>query len=410
MAKNYKLRFLLMALTGFMCVGSMVAQSVKFYGVKQTMRYDDGEDTKYTYLGWNAETGKAEFSGDVGLWSLGMNGNKIESNLVHYDNLMFGNSGSVYINGVIYTIMSHEDPDADESGVMEFVVRKWDAKTFELISSQRFPKSANLESRGLTYNPKDGKVYGLFYLTDVQLPVGSEELDQEDIEDGYTTDAGYAVCTIDLETMAITQITPGVYYDNYVTLACSPEGRLYSMTSGGTMVEFDCKTGLMATRTIINEEGDPEEIGAYEHSGVESQFRRQAACFDFNTGKMYWNGYVNSGKGINDWGSWGPLSDKEWRTNGKYDTALYEVDIETGKATMIAKIPNRITFSCLWVDGADGTDIVPDLTGVSPITDASRGEVKIYNAAGQSVSSDVNSLSHGLYIIKNGNGVKKVMK
>lgn len=410
MAKNYKLRFLLMALIGFMCVGSMVAQSVKFYGVKQTMRYDDGEDTKYTYLGWNAETGKAEFSGDVGLWSLGMNGNKIESNLVHYDNLMFGNSGSVYINGVIYTIMSHEDPDADESGVMEFVVRKWDAKTFELISSQRFPKSANLESRGLTYNPKDGKVYGLFYLTDVQLPVGSEELDQEDIEDGYTTDAGYAVCTIDLETMAITQITPGVYYDNYVTLACSPEGRLYSMTSGGTMVEFDCKTGLMATRTIINEEGDPEEIGAYEHSGVESQFRRQAACFDFNTGKMYWNGYVNSGKGINDWGSWGPLSDKEWRTNGKYDTALYEVDIETGKATMIAKIPNRITFSCLWVDGADGTDIVPDLTGVAPITEGSRGEVKVYNAAGQSVSSDVNSLSHGLYIIKNGNGVKKVMK
>lgn len=129
----------------------MFAQTVQFYGVKNTMRYDDGEDTKYTYLGWNAATGKAEFEGDVGLWELDMNGQKVDSKLVHYDNLMYGNSGSFYMNGVIYTVMSHEDPDSDESGVMEFVVRKWDAKTYEMISSQRFPKSSNLESRGLAY-------------------------------------------------------------------------------------------------------------------------------------------------------------------------------------------------------------------------------------------------------------------
>lgn len=412
MANNYKSRFVAMAASAFLAVGATFAQSLNIYGVKNTMRYDDGEDTKYTYLGWNAATGKAEFAGDVGLWSLDVTGNTVKSNLVHYDNLMYGNSGSFYMNGIIYTIMSHEDPDSDVSGEMEFVVRKWDAKTYEKLSEVRYPKSANLESRGLAYNPKDGKVYGLFYLTDVKLPVPDEELSDEDIQDGLTTDAGYAICTIDLETMTITQITPGIYYENYVTLACSPEGRLFAMTSSGMLVEFDPATGLYKAKTIINDEGDPEEVSAYPHSGVVSQFKRQAACFDHKTGKMYWNGYVNSGKGINDWGSWGPLSDKEWRTNGKYDTALYEVDIETGLATKISLIPNRIAFSCLWVDGADGTDVVPadpEVTAVNAVESVNDADVQIFNAAGQMISAD-EANAKGIYIVKKGNSVKKVMK
>lgn len=412
MAKNYKVRFAMLVVMTIFAIGAAMAQNVKFYGVKNTMRYDDGEDTKYTYLGWNAATGKAEFAGDVGLWSLDATANSVKSNLVHYDNLLYGNSGAIYLNGVIYTIMSHEDPDSDVSGEMEFVVRKWDAKTYEKLSEVRYPKSANLESRGLTYNPKDGKVYGLFYLTDVKLPVPDEELTDEDIQDGLTTDAGYALCTIDMEAMTLTQITPGIYYENYVTLACSPEGRLFAMTSSGMLVEFDPATGLYVAKTIINEEGDEEEVSAYPHSGVVSQFKRQAACFDHKTGKMYWNGYVNSGKGINDWGSWGPLSDKEWRTNGKYDTALYEVDIKTGLATTIALIPNRIAFSCLWVDGADGTDVVPEdggTTAINAINNDSDADTQIFNAAGQLVSADeVNA--KGIYIIKKGNSVKKVMK
>lgn len=38
-------------------------------------------------------------------------------------------------------------------------------------------------------------------------------------------------------------------------------------------------------------------VDIYETSGVKSQFKRQAACFDMKTGKMYWNGYVNDGSG-----------------------------------------------------------------------------------------------------------------
>lgn len=391
MTKFYKRIFSAVSL--LLLSGVIYAQTVEFNGIRNTMRYDDGDDAKSKYLGWNYETGKAEFETDYGVWSVNMNGKALTSELVHDDNLMYGNSGSFYMNGVIYTFFSHEDPDADTSDVWEFVVRKWDAKTYELLSSQRFPKSANLESRGLAYNPVDGKVYGLFYLTDVALPeVDGYEPDQDDIDMGQTTDAGYAICTIDLETMKLTQITPGVYYNNFVTLACSPEGRLFSMSSGGTLFEFDANTGLM--------------VKAFEHSGVESQFKRQSACFDHKTGKMYWNGYVNSGKGVNDWGSWSNLPDREWRTNHKFDTALYEVDTETGKATKIADIPNRIAFSALWVVGADGTDVVPsavEAVEVEPVA----GDTQIYNAAGQLVSKS--SMTKGLYIVKQGNVTKKIM-
>lgn len=378
-----------------------MAQSLQFCGVKNTMRYDDGDDTKYEYLGWDSATQTAIFKGDVGLWTLDLNGSSLQSNLEHYDNLMYGNSGALYIDGFIYTVMSHEDPDGETSQDMEFVVRKWDATTYELISSTRFPKSANIESRGMSYNPVDHKVYGLFYLTDVVLPVDIEELDEEDRQEGLTTDAGYALCTIDLETMALTQITPGIYYDNFVTLACSPEGRIFAMTSGGSLVEFNSETGLIRTKTVIKE-GEEVAVNYFDPSGQQSQFKRQSACFDHRTGKMYWNGYVNSGKGINEWGSWSNLPDREWRTNGKFDTALYEVDINTGKVSKIANIPNRIAFSCLWVVGGDGTQ---GATGIETVEADADAPVEYFNASGMRIASPA---GRGIYIVKQGKTTKKI--
>lgn len=342
---------------------ALAATAQTFMGVRERMRYDDGEDAKSTYLGWI--DGKAQFKTDYGMWSMDVNGETITTNQELDNNLMYGNSGSFRINNILYTVFSHEKPDGD-AGEMEFVVRKWDTTDGKLLATNTYPKSANLESRGMCYNPVDKKVYGLFYLTDVAIDIN--ELDPEDIQEGYTTDAGYALCTIDLNTMELTQITPGIYYDNFVTLACSPKGKLYSMTAGGTMCEFDAQTGLIRTKTVVID-GEEEAVNYYETSGVKSQFKRQAACFDMKTGKMYWNGYVNNGMGYNEYGSYGPLSDKEWRTNGKYDTALYEVDTETGKATKIADIPNRMTFSALWIPQDDDV-VVPTDTKVTLDMDA----------------------------------------
>ena len=375
------------------------AQNLSLKGIGHNNRYNDGDQMKTTYLGWNAELQKSIFIVDNGIYAMSYDGTSLttpvkEPAVVASEikgdnekekwandfNLMFGNSGAVYVNGYLVTVMSRDEQSTVDDEL--FAVRKWDATTGKLLSSKIHPKSDHLESAGMAYNPKDGKVYGLFYITGQDLPdeITSDpdyfEDQDADMTDG---DAGYCLCTIDLKTMKVTPITPGLYYYNFVTFAINSEGRAFAMTSGGAngvlndegkmtdingnltgalLCEFDLNTGLMST---------------YDHgTGYCSQYKRQSACFSkSNPNIMYWNGYYNSGKGINEWGSWSTLSDKEWRTNGKYDTSLYAVDITTGNATRLANIENRWIFSALWVDGddcSDGADI--DLNDTEPETGA----------------------------------------
>ena len=185
--------------------------------------------------------------------------------------------------------------------------------------------------------------------------------------------------------------------------------------TGAQVYEFDLATGVIyanATTKIDPETG--EEYETWEPTlpatGYCSKYKKQAACFDKNNpSKMYWVGYFNSGKGINDYGSWGELPDKEWRTNGKYDTCLYEIDINTGEANRLAMIDDRITFSALWVDGADNSD-----NGVEEIktTNNGNGNVQVYTASGQLVyngKAQNMNLGSGLYIVKSGDETKKML-
>ena len=398
----------MLALTAaLLCTAGMSAQSVKLNGVANNNRYDDGEQMKSEYVGWNSELGKAVFIVDQGLYTMTWDGTSLttpvkEPAVVKSEvqasaekavwatnfNLMYGNSGAAYVNGKVVTVMSRDEQSTTDEEL--FAVRKWDAKTGELLYNRNFPKSAMLESAGMSYNPVDGKVYGLFYITEAQLAesITSDPeyfSDDDDAEAGREgMDAGYAICTIDLKTMKVTPVTPGLYYYNFITFAINSEGRAFALTSGGSsgyegddgkiynmdnvlagaqLCEFDLSTGLM--KTVDKEMVDPEtgelyteQVNVYKHgTGYCSQYRRQSACFDRNNPNiMYWNGYYNSGKGINDYGSWSSLSDKEWRTNGKYDTSLYAVDITTGDATRLQNIANRWAFSALWADGNDPSD------------------------------------------------------
>lgn len=395
-------KLILFAVAAF-SVLALNAQSVKINGIGHNNRYDDGDQMESTYLGWNAELQKSIFIVDQGLYTMTWNGSTlttpekeppVNASEIKGDNAkeiwannfnsMKGNSGACYVAGKLVTIMSRDEQSTVDEEL--FAVRKWDAKTGNLLSSEIFPKSAHLESAGMSYNPKDGKVYGLFYLTGQELPdeITSDPDYFEDQDDDMTDgDAGYCLCTIDLATMKVTPITPGLYYYNFVTFAINSEGRAFALTSGGAngaigedgkmrdidnnltgaqLYEFDLATGLMKTNAV--EKTDPETGETYTDyepllpaTGYCSQYRRQAACFaKSNPNKMYWVGYFNSGKGVNEWGSWGSLPDKDWKTNGKYDTALYEIDITTGEATRLSKVTNRWTFSALWADGDDPSD------------------------------------------------------
>lgn len=394
----------------------MSAQDLKLKGIGHWNRYDDGEQMPSTYVGWNSELGKAIFIVDNGIYAMNYDGTTLstpfkEPPVVASEikgdnekelwatnfNLMYGNSGAVYVDGQLVTVTSRDEQSTVDEEL--FRVSKWNAETGELLSTEIRPKSDHLESAGMSYNPKDGKVYGLFYMTGQELPdeITSDpdyfEDQDADMTDG---DAGYCLCTIDLQTMKVTPITPGLYYYNFVTFAINSEGRAFALTSGGSngaindegkmtdingnltgaqLFEFDLTTGLMKTkvRSYIDDEGEQiEKVNIYDHgTGYCSQYKRQSACFSkSNPNIMYWNGYFNSGKGINDWGSWSSLPDKEWRTNGKYDTSLYAVDITTGDATRLDNIKNRWIFSALWVDGDDASDGAGIDVTAEPTTEA----------------------------------------
>ena len=383
-----------------------MAQGLTFRGIYQTSRDNDYPNGVYSeYVGYNYSLYKPIFIVQQGVYKMEWDGNSVAmpekypavnkadfySNGRFTDNakalwasnfnMMYANSGAIIHNGVLTTIMSRTDmqnPDGTwvTNDTNRIAIRKWDAHTFDLLSAgdDYRPAWDCLESAGMAVNPKDGKVYGLFHITNKYLP--DSILNDPDFfadEQADSTDSGYAICTIDLDKMEISQITPGLYYLNFVTFAINSEGRAFAMTSGGGtaaqpaadgkiydingelsgahVMEFDLTTGLMLDDNRAS-------------TGYCSQVKRQAACFSKNDpNKMYWMGYFNSGMGFDDYGNWNPLSDLNWIANGKYDTALYEVDITTGEATRLGIIEDRYLFAYMWVDGEEEPEQPAGLRG-----------------------------------------------
>ena len=461
------MKLFVMAVAAMMCVPVMGQVTIK--GVVNNNRYDDGDqlENKSNYVGSlppsldPAGVGKAIFASKNGMYEMEVNTTKIEP--VQYPNIpvseyysggtftdpekallvtgfnkMIGNSGAVYANGELWTVFCRDYQSSEPDDM--FVARHWDATTGKMLKEfPHYSEDKVLESAGMAFNPIDNHIYGLFYVTNAQLPdeITSDPdyfVDEDDQYEGRSgQDAGYAIGRLNTETMEVTLITKGLYYYNFVTFAINSEGRAFALTSGGTsgatvsddddhlvdmygnltgaqLIEFDLATGNMIGQEVERTDAYGETYTSYEPlvgaTGYASQYRRQAACFaKSNPNKMYWNGYVNSGKGIGAGGSWTSLPDSEWRTNGKYDTALYEVDINTGKATRLAKIQDRYAFSCLWVEGddnSDGQDVVN--TGIESVNNDKQPLSNArYNIAGQKVDDSYKGI-----VIENGK--KRIVK
>lgn len=375
------------------------ADPIKIKGVYNNNRYDDHADHWYSqYVGWNSALGRAIFVVENGIYAMQVDQNTVSTPVKEPDvvisdffsngqftnndlalwatnfNLMYGNSGAVNANGVITTVTSRTESEGVDSTNI-FAVRHWNAETGDLLnaSNEYYPKNAFLESAGMAVNPVDGKVYGLFYLTDVPLP---EEIVNDPDFFGDSIDSGYAICTIDLESMQVTPITQGLYYENFVTFAINSEGRAFALTSGATAgyegedgKMYDIKGNLTGAQLYEFDLASGLVVATKGATGYCSQAKRQSACFSMkDPSKMYWNGFYNSGMGYNAYGNWGPLPDSDWKNNGKYDTALYEVDINTGETTRIAKITNRFSFSCMWVVEDDSPVVAGDVNGDGLVT------------------------------------------
>ena len=438
-------------------------ETIKIKGVLNNNRYDDGDQWKTEYVGWSQELNKAIFIVDFGIYAMTWDGSKLstpekEPPVIKSEvaaspekmiwatnfNLMYGNSGALHAGDKIITVMSRDYQSTEDNEL--FAVRKWNAETGDLLNNadDYMDVSANIESAGLSYNPVDEKIYGFFHITDAKLLDDiindpDYSVDEDDTDFGREgLDDGYCLGTLDPATMKITPITPGLYYGNYVAFAINSEGRAFVLTSGGVqayegsdgkmydinnnltgaqLIEIDLKTGLMIRNAEMVEDPDtgiPTVKYSYPlpATGYCSQVHRQAACFSkSNPNKMYWAGFYNSGKGFNQYGSWTSLPSKEWRTNGLYDTALYEIDIETGECTRLAKIPNRHSYSCIWLEGDDpseGADIdIKHGTATIGEVESENSEAPVfYNLHGQRV---VNPQS-GIFIMKQGNKTTKIIK
>ncbi len=462
MKKKLQLQFVLFGLAMLFCLP--VSSQIKIKGILNNNRYDDGDQLKSTWIGslYDNEghyTGVTSYIVDYGIYTMTWDGNTLstptkepevnmsdikQGNQVDYDkavwannfNLMIGNSGAVYVDGRLVTVHSRDYQSTVDEEL--FAVRHWDAKTGNLLSSEIFPVSANIESAGMSYNPIDGKVYGFFHITDAQLLdeiVNDPEYytDQDDEDWGREgLDDGYCLGTIDLTTMKITPITPGLYYGNYAAFAINSEGRAFIITTGGAqgylddkgkmrnidneltgaqLIEIDTKTGIMVRNSKTIYEGTDSAYVEYTYpypaTGYSSQVHRQAACFSkSNPNKLYWLGFYNSGKGTNGHGSWSTLDNREWKTNGLFDTALYEIDLITGNCQRVAKVPNRCSFSALWIDGDDNSDGTNyfETVGINTVNaKVPTAGKEVYNLQGVKVNAN----ARGLQIVKEGDKVTK---
>ena len=142
-----------------LCAATMAvnAQQVTLKGIGHNNRYDDGDQMKTQYLGWNSELQKAIFIVDNGIYKMTwdgatlstpekeppviaeeIKGNNEKEIWANNFNMMYGNSGAAYIKGRLVTVMSRDEQSTPDETL--FTVRKWDATTGDLLSTEIRPK------------------------------------------------------------------------------------------------------------------------------------------------------------------------------------------------------------------------------------------------------------------------------
>ena len=170
-----KLQIVLFSLAMLICLP--VSAQIKIKGVLNNNRYDDGDQLKSIWIGslYDNEgnyTGVTSYIVDYGIYAMTWDGNTLstptkepevnisdikQGSQVDYDKAvwannfinMYGNSGSIYVDGKLVTITSRDYQSTEDEEL--FRVCKWDAKTGNMLSNEIFPVSANIESAGICF-------------------------------------------------------------------------------------------------------------------------------------------------------------------------------------------------------------------------------------------------------------------
>ena len=202
-----------------------------------------------------------------------------------------------------------EEMKATNGGVYEngkyhfmnmFTYYQYNAETWVQVKKESlgFMKGGPMQATALAYDDTTKKIYGCFM--------------------DYTT-YSYVFGTVDYDKAERTAIKS--LGDNIMRcMVCTPEGKIYGINGDGTLYSFDKTTG------------DISEVGS---TGLSISNIQGAVC-DPKDGKVYWAACL---------------------TNGK--TGLYELDLETASAILVAEFPNNEEVTGLFILPTADPDATP---------------------------------------------------
>ncbi len=266
---------------------------------------------------WIDDNGVGHSTGDsnIGLFSFTLNPKSTSRPLrpqsLIRNHILYSNCGGVYMGGnVYYSFYGHEvDASSNIDGEYgseeyEILVRKWtwdgtDEETglYKNVTYETVGKMYN-QATDFAYDPENDIVYGVF-----------------------STGGAYKLGKLDMSTFKITWISRESMslLGELRTLACNSKGELYGTDKSGNFFHVDKTDGKL---TYIG------------NMGFTSQTMMMSATFDYRTDKLYWLGFMNNGKNSN---ATDGTNTTATVAEGGRDTGLYEIDVETGVATLIGK-------------------------------------------------------------------------
>lgn len=204
----------------------------------------------------------------------------------HVHSTIQANGGGAYHNGKLYFTSYYEGPES--LWYLYFCVL--DVNTWQMVEQIALPNDM-YTSIGLdmTYDPVSKQLYSIAYVDE--------------------TGMDYTLSIMDIETGKAARVAS---IDRMSFIACNVTGEMYGVRYSDGMF---CK--------VNKETGHLTEIGT---TGI-IPYMMASGTFDNQTGKLYWS------------------------TNEKYteEGGLYEIDVNTGKATLITKYPNNEMFTCLYI-------------------------------------------------------------
>lgn len=243
--------------------------------------------------------------------------------------------GAVYVNGKYYACSY----DYDSSHTLTMM--KWytyDALTWTLLSELDNPLDFSYIATDRTYDQSTGKVYSISY---------------------DKTGQSIWLSTTDVKTGAPTMIAP--LQKDVITIAASKKGELYGIDTNANLYKINPAD---ASLTLIGNTGIFEDY--------QSDYT-QSITFDTRTDKLYW---------------------AEFHTSGWFDaaSALYEVDIKTGKAAKIADIPGNPELVGLYVNRYASAGVPDEVSGLTAIPRNDEATKFVFSFTAPTLSVEGNTL------------------